>query len=137
MLSLSSDITEVSGVGAGIQLKLNRLGIFKVRDLINHLPFRFEDYSKLTKIGELGSGQQTIKAKIKTVSARRAKTRGTHITEVVVEDATGSVKIVWFNQPWRVKSLKSGPEYFFSGDFGFHYSYPSMLNPSVELASDL
>ncbi|MFZ1522913.1 MAG: ATP-dependent DNA helicase RecG [Candidatus Saccharimonadales bacterium] len=136
MLSLSSDITEVSGVGAGIQLKLNRLGIFKVRDLINHLPFRFEDYSKLTKIGELGSGQQTIKAKIKTVSARRAKTRGTHITEVVVEDATGSVKIVWFNQPWRVKSLKSGPEYFFSGDFGFHYSYPSMLNPSVELASD-
>ncbi|HMS31889.1 MAG TPA: ATP-dependent DNA helicase RecG [Candidatus Saccharibacteria bacterium] len=136
MLSLGSDITEVSGVGAGIQLKLNRLGIFKVRDLINHLPFRFEDYSKLTKIGELGSGQQTIKAKIKTVSARRAKTRGTHITEVVVEDATGSVKIVWFNQPWRVKSLKSGPEYFFSGDFGFHYSYPSMMNPSVELVSD-
>lgn len=136
MLSLGSDITEVSGVGAGIQLKLNRLGIFKVRDLINHLPFRFEDYSKLTKIGELGSGQQTIKAKIKTVSARRAKTRGTHITEVVVEDATGSVKIVWFNQPWRAKSLKSGPEYFFSGDFGFHYNYPSMLNPSVELVSD-
>jgi ATP-dependent DNA helicase RecG len=137
MLSLNSDISEVGGVGPQLKLKLNRLGVFDVKDLIDHLPFRFEDYSKLTPIAKIEAGQQTIKAKIRTVSARRGKTRGLHITEAVIEDETGSLKIVWFNQPWRAKSLSHGKEYFFSGDFGFHYSYPSMLSPSVESVDEM
>jgi ATP-dependent DNA helicase RecG len=136
MLNLSSNINELNGVGAQLQLKLNRLNIFTVKDLIYHLPFRFEDYSHITNISRMEAGQQTIKARLKTVSSRRGFSRGLHITEAVVEDETGSIKLTWFNQPWRAKTLRSGIDYFFSGDFGFHYNYLSMLNPTAEPVDD-
>ena len=119
-----------------MHLKLKRLGIETVADLINHLPFRYDDFSQISTISNIQPGAQTVKAKIQTISARYARTRGTHVTEAVISDGTGRLKCVWFNQSWRAKSLKSGYDYFFSGDFGIHYGSPVMLNPSVELASD-
>ena len=119
-----------------MHLKLKRLGIETVADLINHLPFRYDDFSQISTISNIQPGAQTVKAKIQTISARYARTRGTHVTEAVISDGTGRLKCVWFNQSWRAKSLRSGYDYFFSGDFGIHYGSPVMLNPSVELASD-
>jgi ATP-dependent DNA helicase RecG len=136
MLSLSSSVSELKGVGPEMHLKLKRLGIETVADLINHLPFRYDDFSQISTISNIQPGAQTVKAKIQTISARYARTRGTHVTEAVISDGSGRLKCVWFNQSWRVKSLKSGYDYFFSGDFGIHYGSPVMLNPSVELASD-
>ena len=136
MLSLSSSVSELKGVGPEMHLKLKRLGIETVADLINHLPFRYDDFSQISTISNIQPGAQTVKAKIQTISARYARTRGTHVTEAVISDGTGRLKCVWFNQSWRAKSLRSGYDYFFSGDFGIHYGSPVMLNPSVELASD-
>ncbi|WP_348245966.1 hypothetical protein, partial [Salmonella enterica] len=54
----------------------------------------------------------------------------------VASDESGSVHITWFNQPYRVKNLKPGKEYFISGDFGLNYRRLSIMNPNIELVSE-
>jgi ATP-dependent DNA helicase RecG len=59
-----------------------------------------------------------------------------HLTEAVVSDETGSMRIIWFNQPYRAAALKSGAEYYFSGLFELSHQRLQITNPSAELVSD-
>src|SRR5690606_18877136 len=62
--------------------------------------------------------------------------RGMHITEAVASDETGSVRLVWFNQPYRAAALKHDTEYFISGEFALKSQRLSIMNPSAELVGD-
>lgn len=104
-------------------------------DLIDYYPRRYEDYSAVTPIAKIRPGVVTIKAQIKQVSGRYVR-RGMHVTEAVASDETGSVRIVWFNQPYRESGMKRGQEYFISGTFELKYQRLSIMNPSTELVSD-
>ncbi len=62
--------------------------------------------------------------------------RSLHITEAIASDTSGSVRLVWFNQPYRASAIKSDTEYYISGQFELSHQRLSILNPSVELVSD-
>ena len=62
--------------------------------------------------------------------------RGMHITDAVATDPSGSVKLVWFNQPYRAANIKPGQDYYISGNFGLHRQRFSITAPNVELVSD-
>lgn len=128
-------LTDLRGVGDALAAKLQTLGLRTVDDVIQNIPRRYEDYSRVTSIGKLQPGSVTVQAEIKQAKGRYAR-RGLHITEAVASDATGSVRLVWFNQPYRANALKSGQQYFISGEFGLNYRHLSIMNPSVELVSD-
>lgn len=115
--------------------QLKSLGITTVAELIDYVPRRYEDYSVLTPINKLRPGNITIKAKVSNVKGRYVR-RGMHVTEAIASDETGSVRLVWFNQPYRAKHLKPAVDYFISGDYSLRRSRFSILNPSVELVSD-
>lgn len=114
--------------------KLNRLGLKTVRDIIYHYPRRYDDFSHPKTIKGIKPGPVTIKAEIKQATGRYGR-RGMHVTEAVASDATGSVRLIWFNQPYRPASIKPGQEYFISGEFVFSNQRLSITNPSVELVS--
>lgn len=116
--------------------KFALLGIRTVDDLIDYYPRRYEDYSTVTPVGQLKPGTVTIQATIKQAKGRYAR-RGLHITEAVASDDTGSVRLTWFNQPYRAAALKSGQSYFISGQYELSRQRFSILNPSVEIATDL
>jgi ATP-dependent DNA helicase RecG len=128
-------ITELKGVGSELAKKLAVLGVHTIQDLIENYPRRYDDYSNLTPIARIKPGVVSIKAQIKQVKGRYVR-RGMHITEAVASDETGSVRLVWFNQPYRETALKKGEEYFISGNFELSYRRLSIMNPAVELASD-
>lgn len=128
-------VEEVKGVGAAVASKLKVLGVRTVQDLIDYYPRRYDDYSHITPIQKLRPGMVTIRAVIKQASGKYVR-RGTHITEAIASDDTGSVRLVWFNQPYRAGALKAGEEYFITGDFGMRYQRLSIQSPSVELVSD-
>lgn len=133
-MTLQSPLTDVKGVGAELAKKFAVLGVHSVRDLIYYYPRRYDDYSNVQPIGKIKPGVVTIKAVIKQAKGRYAR-RGLHVTEAVASDETGSVRIVWFNQPYRAAALKSDQEYFISGEFALRAQRLSILNPSVELVS--
>lgn len=134
-MTLESQLVEVAGIGAELAKKFKALKLTTVQDLIDYYPRRYDDFSTIQKISEIKPGQVTVKAFIKQARGRYVR-RGMHITEAVASDESGSVRIVWFNQPYRAASLKPGAEYFISGQFEFSYQRLSIMNPSVELVSD-
>jgi ATP-dependent DNA helicase RecG len=135
-MTLSSPLTEITGVGEALSEKFAVLGLKTVGDLINNYPRRYEDYSELTPVNKLRPGKVSIEATIKQATGRYVR-RGLHITEAVAGDATGSVRLVWFNQPYRAAALKNGRSYFISGEYELSRQRFAILNPSLEQASDL
>ena len=134
-MTLDSPVEVLKGVGAALATKFSVLGIKTVADLINYYPRRYDDFSTVTAINKIRPGAVTIEAVIKQARGRYVR-RGLHITEAVASDKTDSVRLIWFNQPYRVDSLKPGQSYFISGQYELNYRRFSIMNPSVERLSD-
>ncbi|HSX15316.1 MAG TPA: ATP-dependent DNA helicase RecG [Candidatus Saccharimonadales bacterium] len=134
-MELSSPVTVVKGVGEELAKKLAVLGVETVGELVDYLPRRYEDYSEIVAIRDTHPGPVTVKAVVKQATGRYVR-RGMHLTEAVVSDETGSLKVVWFNQPYRAAGLKIGAEYYFSGLFEFSHGHLQLMSPSAELVSD-
>ena len=134
-MKLEDDITIVKGVGPQTAKALRGLNIKTVFDLVDYLPHRYEDYSEVSLAKDLQPGAVTIKATVKQASGRYVR-RGMHVTEAVFSDETGSVRAVWFNQPYRATALRHGQEYYVSGLYELSHQRFQIMNPSAELVKD-
>jgi ATP-dependent DNA helicase RecG len=104
-MDIHAPIESVKGVGEALSKKYQAVGICTVSDLLEYYPRKYSDYSNVTPINKLKPGVCTVKADIKQVAGRYVR-GGLHITEAVASDTTGSVKLIWFNQPYRVTTIK-------------------------------
>lgn len=126
-LKLDTNVQYLKGVGPKMSVKLEKLGVETVRDLIFYFPRDYNDYTQITKIRDLESMEyearsmegKTIRAKIVNIKNKRTSRRRFTITEAVVADDTGSLKVVWFNQPYLEKMLVAGREVILSGKVRF------------------
>jgi len=134
-MTLNSPLTELKGVGAEVAKKFAAAGINTIGELIDYLPRRYDDFSQIQPINRIKPGMVTIQAQIKQAKGRYVR-RGMHITEAVASDATASVRLVWFNQPYRAAALKPDTDYYVTGEFALSRQRLSIMNPSVELVSD-
>jgi ATP-dependent DNA helicase RecG len=132
---LTDPATDLKGVGSELAKKLAVVGIHSVNDLIEYFPRRYDDYSNISLVKSLRPGRVTIKAKISSVVGRYVR-RGIHITEAIASDNSASVRLVWFNQPYRAGAIKQGQDYFIAGEYALRRNRFSIANPSVELVSD-
>ncbi len=128
------EVQSLKGVGENTASLLKKLNIKSVEELIDYVPRRYDDYSKLIRVSQIRPGPVTIKVKLGALKARYSK-RGLHITEATASDETGSVKIIWFNQPYRAKAIKLDEQYFVSGEFAGNYKFLAITNPACELVS--
>jgi ATP-dependent DNA helicase RecG len=128
-------LSSLRGVGSATAISLQGLGLETIDDLIQYLPRKYEDYSNITTIDKLKPGLVTIQAEIKQAKGRYVR-RGLHITEAIASDETDSVRLTWFNQPYRAESIKKGQQYFIAGEFGLNYRRLSIMNPHTELVSE-
>src|SRR5688572_23086465 len=134
-MELSDTVEVLSGVGPALAAKFQRLGIRSVEDLLRYYPRTYQDYSVITPIIKLKPGPVTVKGTFKQVKGRYVR-RGMHVTEAVLSDETSSVRVVWFNQPYRAASMKTGEPYFVSGNFELARQRLQIMNPSTEAVSD-
>ena len=134
-MELTDSVEVVKGVGPTLAAKFQRLGIRTIDDLLRYYPRTYQDYSVITPVVDLKPGPVTIRGVFKQVKGRYVR-RGMHITEGVLSDKTSSVRVVWFNQPYRVGSIKAGEEYFVSGNFELARQRLQIMNPSTEAVSD-
>ena len=75
MIDLEKDIQYVKGIGPKKAYKLNKLGIFTLKDLLFYFPRQFEDRNNLKKIAQLQNDEKaTIKAVIVSVNTTNPKT---------------------------------------------------------------
>ncbi len=135
-VSWNDPLSNLNGIGSATNNLLHKLGLFTVGDVLEFYPRKYEDYSKIVTIDQIKPGLVTVKAKIRQMSGRYVR-GGLHITEAIASDDSGSVKLVWFNQPYRKNSIKQFENYLISGNYEFKNGRLYLSNPSIELESDL
>jgi len=133
-MDMSQPLTELRGIGEVVARKFAILGLRTVGDLIDYYPRRYEDYSTISPLNKIKPGIITIEAVIKQVTGRYVR-RGLHITEAIASDQFGSVRLIWFNQPYRAASLKQDQTYYVSGNYELSRQKFAVMNPSIELVS--
>ncbi len=136
-MDLFAGVEELKGVGPKTAEALKKAGIRTVRDFFYNLPKDYENYETPTSIAEMRPGKVVIKGKIDSLSTRQAKRRRLSITEGVIRDNTGAVKVVWFNQRYRARQFSPEKEYYFTGNFELKNGRYSLISPSAAEVADI
>ncbi|MDD5568303.1 MAG: ATP-dependent DNA helicase RecG [Candidatus Omnitrophica bacterium] len=113
-------------------------GLNTVGDLLYYFPRRYEDRANLISISRLKLGEiQTIRAKVLAFDQHNSwQRRGFNIAEVNVEDKTGRISCVWFNQPYLKSYLKVQTEVILYGKVELYGNRLQMSNPEFEIIAD-
>ena len=130
-IDLSTPIEEIPKIGAIYQKRLKKLGIKTVFDLLYHFPHRYEDFSNLKKISQIKVGERvSIRGKILEIENTKTWKKRMILTQAIVGDDSGSIKVVWFNQPYLINVLKKGNFICLAGkvvfdEYGLYLSSPA------------
>lgn len=130
-----SSLQQLHGVGPAMLQRLQWLGITTPLDLLYYFPKRYNDYSHVVDLVTAPlESLLTVTLTLDKIKSRPAwKRRNFTITEGSGHDATGSIKLIWFNQAYVADTLKVGQHYYVAGKisqdkYGRHFT-----NPTVEL----
>ncbi len=113
MLSLQDSVRKLRGVGERRAKILEEEGIASLKDLLYYFPFRYEKTGLPTPLAQLGEGKGEA---IGYIERRRSYRRGGRlIFEIVLRDPTGSIRALWFNQPFLRQVLFPGKRLYLKG----------------------
>ena len=133
--SIDSPITVIRGVSSSLAAKFSKLGVKTIRDLLYFFPHRHLDYSQRKFISQLTEGEeQTVIANV--WQAQETRLGGRRSTEAIVGDETGNVRVVWFNNPYLAKTLKTNMRIVLSGRVGLFNGRHVFESPEWELVED-
>lgn len=128
----NSPVSLLKGIGEQREKKLQKLGISTIEDLLTHYPREYKDRSEILKIADLPMDEpSTFLAQVKEEGQNSRHGRLVY-TRMKVYDETGSVGVLWYNQPYMKNSLKIGEWYLFSGKLQKKYGRKEILSPEVE-----
>jgi ATP-dependent DNA helicase RecG len=105
---LEISLREFKGIGPKTALKLEKNKIKTIKDLLYFFPYKYQDLTQIKKISELKIGETgVILGKITNLKLFPTPKRRMFILQGIVSDETGSLKIIWYNQPFLAKTLKN------------------------------
>ncbi len=112
---------------------LTRIGLATLEDLLLYFPTRYSQISAWKHIADVTVGEHvTICGKVTSTGTRKGWKNGTPIGEATVEDITGEMNIIWFNQVFLAKKIKVGDIVEVTGKVteGTHGVY--IANPEIQ-----
>lgn len=132
-INLSAPVTVIPGVSKQKAAILARLGLNTLEDVLYYFPRRYDDYSRMKPINRLTYGEEvTVLGTIVAVQTRPIRGGKSQLTEAVLSDGTGTLRLSWFNQPWREKTLHQGDQVTVSGKLDMYLGRLVMNMPEVE-----
>ncbi|HEX7259404.1 MAG TPA: DEAD/DEAH box helicase, partial [Candidatus Saccharimonadia bacterium] len=134
MINFDVRVETLKGVGTAMAIKLERLGIATIGDLLTHYPRRYDDFSEIIPIRSMKPGLVTFKGTVERIASRRVRGRKLQLTEAIITDGTGTVKAVWFNQSFLAAQHPVGTEVFVAGKVEFRNNDLALQSPAIEKA---
>jgi len=102
--TLETEVQYVKGVGTKLAQVLSKLNLYTLGDLLFHLPRRYEDRRHFRKIAHARIGEAvTVSGKLVTVD--NVKVRNLTLTKAYLDDGSGVLELVWYNQPYMKDTL--------------------------------
>lgn len=138
-ISLQTNVQMVKGVGPQRAELLAERGIYTLEDLLNYLPFRYEDRIHFSKIKDIQpNGTYTLRARVMSGQAVRGMYGRDAIYHLLVQDDTGSLPCKFFHGGYLEGRLKAGQELILHGKVEIDKLRPArreMVNPQIEVLS--
>lgn len=117
---------------------LKKMGIVTVEDLLYHFPVRYGDTGQINYIENVSKGDTTvIFGTITGLKTSKAFIKKIPMSEAVVTDETGRIKLVWFNQPYIAKMMREGGLVRAEGKVSERKGEAYMSNPKIEMVKEL
>lgn len=132
-MALDAPVTAVSSVSPKRAQALRKMGASTVRDLLSLYPRRYLDMSALCTVAGAPIGSScTLCGHIHEVKLKKPR-RNLSLTEITLVDATGTLIVTAFRQPWLADTLKPGMAVAVSGKVEFNYGFKRMTNPFIDV----
>jgi ATP-dependent DNA helicase RecG len=134
---LSSPIEYLKGVGPlRADLLKKELGIYSFGDLLEHVPLRHVDKTKVNLIREINPQTDYIQVAGRIVSLDIIGEKRAKRLVAELKDSSGVLLLVWFQGiNWVEKILQVGGDYLVFGKAGFFQGLPQITHPEIELFS--
>lgn len=108
-------LTELKGIGPKTAALFEKLGLFNAEDLLSYYPLHYDFYEPPRPVGAVTAGEKcAVKGIIAHPVSVRPGGKATFFT-TVIEDATGKLRLNWFNAPYVQALLRRGSVYVFRG----------------------
>ena len=122
----------IKGVGPKRTLVFQKIGIHSVRDLLYLFPRRYEDRSHFAPLNNLPLNEP-ITCRGEIVDVKFKPIRGMPLVEVLIGDDAGTLRAVWFNQPYLKKLFECGQQVILYGKVELYKKDIQMSNPEFEI----
>ena len=122
------------------KIALKKLGIETIHDLLYHFPARYGDTSETANINSLNKGDIAVVfgkiTKLKTSKGFKTKIA---MADAWVEDESGKIHCVWFNQPYLAKMTPEGALVRIEGKVSERKKTSELYfsNPKIEIVNKL
>lgn len=135
MEPLLQKVQYLKGVGPRRSECLGRLGIVDVFDLFWHIPRAYFDQSQVKAIGGLAPAEKaSIVGRVAAVETHR--TRRQPVFKALLQDSSGTLPAVWFNQAFLSRLIKPGHNLFLSGRLGTYGGQPVFYVSEYEVLEE-
>ena len=132
MLTASTDIRFLKGVGEKRAELLRKKGIDTVGALLRFYPRAYLDWQNVTPISECHEGENVcvraeITSPVKTANIRRGMT----LYKFSAADDSGVIEVTLFNRKYLAENLREGRSYLFYGKLGYGITLRQMSSPEI------
>ncbi len=132
-LTLDTTVSKVYLVGPASAKCLEKLGIGTVRDLLYHLPNRYDDFSLITKTTAVQEGETvTIQGQVDSIK-NQFTNRGFVLQRATVSDDAGTIDVMWFNQRFLTSAIHQGDQISLSGKIRRNGNKLQLESPDYEV----
>ncbi|MBD5468758.1 MAG: ATP-dependent DNA helicase RecG [Lachnospiraceae bacterium] len=108
MISLTSPVTEIKGIGQKYAQLLEKLNIKTVYDMLTYYPMRYEAYPQILSIQDAAVDEKQAVSGIVTGSVSMRRVRSLSILTFSLSDETGVMPMTVFNMPYLRNSVSAG-----------------------------
>jgi len=133
--TLNIPLESVKNLGPKRAQLFKEAGLFTVRDILYYLPRRYEDRRDVRLIKDLRPGEFAVFEGTVTSSSFFKSKRGIYIFTALVRDDSGSIALMWFNQPYLRQYIVKGVQLILSGKI-YRKSGLKCIAPEFEVLRD-
>ncbi len=119
---------------------LEKLGIESIHDLLYHFPTRYGNTSETRNISSLAKGDNAVVfGKINKLKTSKGFKSKIPMADAWVEDESGKIHCVWFNQPYLAKMTREGAMVRIDGKISERKKTGELYfsNPKIEMVDKL
>jgi ATP-dependent DNA helicase RecG len=131
---LQTPLQFLKGVGPRRAADLQRVGLTTIEDLLYRFPTRYEDRADFQPIARLRPGMSaSVAGEVVGCGVRPTRRPRFRIFELLIRDATGSLRAIWFNQPFLNDVFRPHQRVILFGKLELTSHGLQMQNPQYEI----